>query len=226
MTMTMSTSARSMIVLSLGLLLACGSTKEGNEDAGSAPECSAIDPSASERDCGTYVENHDLQCESVGGGEAGSDGATDEGGTDVGGDTGGGGGTGGGSDGTGGGGSDGGSSGGGEESTDDGLAEQCAELASANEAVVACILEADADGVAFGFGYETRNISIFTSSRYHVAADGTMWRTNDDSLDLCFYEATRVYGAVSFASCDSWDCIFDQVDNASLVATCEENANC
>lgn len=107
-----------------------------------------------------------------------------------------------------------------------GTTDECAEREASNAAVVSCILGAEADGVAVTFGFESDEIVFVYRSQYHVAADGSMWRSYDDLIDLCQASGVEVYGAVELGLCGDWACIHNELDTAVLVASCESQQSC
>ncbi len=187
------------------LLMAC-SALDGGGDAedttagSSSAVCEVTESGVAELDCGVFDGGSD-ECGATGG--VGDDGdLASDAGTDGGG--------------TDGGGTDGGGAGGGDE---------CEVM---NDAVVSCIIQAEADGVAFSFGYSTSTFGgqFSTSIGYHVAPDGSMWRRRQEFEDLCQSSDTTVYEPVDLSGCSDWACIDGIVGGASVVEVCQSDQNC
>jgi len=96
-----------------------------------------------------------------------------------------------------------------------------------NQMVVDCIAQAEADGTPFRFSSSSslNGGQSDTHATYHVAVDGSMWRTYSGLDDLCTFSNTKTYAAVDFGGCGDWDCIESRISDASG-ETCESEQNC
>ena len=109
---------------------------------------------------------------------------------------------------------------------------ECDEITAANnDAVVACVAGAAADGVPFVVGHEYfRNGGQYDTLRtHHVGANGDAWNRYSGYSDLCTVEETTVQRGISLAElsqCTAWSCIETELAGVETVETCENSTNC
>lgn len=111
---------------------------------------------------------------------------------------------------------------GGSDGGGSGTGEPCDALDEDNQAVIDCIVQAEADGVAFGFGYDFSAYGgqYDTDEAYHVASDGSMWRTRTERRDLSESGDTTVYESVDLSDCVDWACIEARLRDATVLEVC------
>jgi hypothetical protein len=193
------------LLLGLGLGLACGETENGDAETGNAETGNTETETGSPAVCDALVIP-DTSCgvyedsdECPGGADSGGSGGETGAGDTGATDTGGSGGS-----------------------------DACDEVEAANAAVVACVQQAETDGIAFrvGYHYYLNGGQYDSTTSYRVAVDGMMWQQASGDSDLCTYSRTTVHGAVDLGDCETWDCMHGRLEAAELVETCEDVESC
>lgn len=118
--------------------------------------------------------------------------------------------------------------GGSSTGTDTDQSGDCEQFDEANQDVVECIQQSAADGVAFRFGdsYYANGGQYDHQSTYHVASDGSVWRSRSGYEDLCLLDESAIYGPVDLSSCNDWNCIESVVQSAPFIQGCHDDGNC
>ncbi len=106
---------------------------------------------------------------------------------------------------------------------------QCLSLTERNAEVLACVLSAATDGEALTFAQQTGDLDgqFATTTTFHGAADGRLWRETYVAEDLCNIRSTALYERIDLASCRDWQCVRELSYGAEQERECEpEVLNC